>query len=88
MLSDSGNYHTQLHKIKEIALLYKINEHNSHHKDRDLPEDCLRKLAQIGKDIDKSLYAQHLAEKVETEGAYRKIYTKHQELPRSDRMSY
>lgn len=63
-----------------------MKEFNKHYKDvNELQEDCYRKLAVIGNNLDKSAYEQLMADKVHTEGPYRKVITKTPERSHSNK---
>lgn len=66
-----------------------MNSFNKHYKnEKDLKEDCLRKLSQIGFDIDKSFYNTHKADLLATEGPYGKIYNSRFKEHQSNKMLY
>ena len=69
--------------------MHKIREWNSYYKEKeDLEEDSLRKLSQVGADIDKSLYYEYQSNKIKRDGPYGNFYRKKQNLPHSEKMNY
>jgi len=85
---DSGNYHTQMHRLRELSKMKEINAHNdfTNQKD-DLYADAHRKLSQVGDEVDKSVNNWVKSEEVNRSGPYGMFYRKKQPLKESDKMN-
>ena len=78
-----------MHKLREISKMQKIQEWNTHYKEKDdYEEDGLRKLSQVGTDIDRSVYNEHKANKIKKDGPFGAIYRKKQDEKNSEKMVY
>lgn len=78
-----------MHRLREITSMKNIDKHNVYMSERDeQKEDALRKAAVVGDDVDKSIYANFMSEKVKRDGAYGNFYRKKPEPKVHERMNF